>query len=173
MLEAKPCAALYHPYIHEAGERGPFIDAAARAQLVGLSTRTGYLDLVRSVYEGLGLAARDCYGAMGHVPEEVRVAGGAARSKALKAILASVLGAPVRESSRQEAGAAGAAMMAAVAVGIINMCANLAGALGSPIFGAMKDAGLSNGACLTFLAACLALGALFVALIPVRRAGST
>jgi MFS transporter, ACS family, tartrate transporter len=58
---------------------------------------------------------------------------------------------------------------AAVAVGLINMCANLAGALGSPIFGAMKDAGLSDGACLTFLAACLALGALFVAMIPVRK----
>ena len=55
---------------------------------------------------GLGLAARDCYAAMGHVPEEIRVAGGAARSKALRTILASVLGAPVRESSRQEAGAA-------------------------------------------------------------------
>lgn len=62
---------------------------------------------------------------------------------------------------------------AAVAVGVINMCANLAGALGSPIFGAMKDAGLSSAACLTFLAACLALGAVFVAMIPVRRAGST
>ena len=55
---------------------------------------------------------------MGHVPEEIRVAGGAARSKALKTILAAALGAPVRESSRQEAGAAGAAMMAAVAIGV-------------------------------------------------------
>jgi MFS transporter, ACS family, tartrate transporter len=62
---------------------------------------------------------------------------------------------------------------AAVAVGLINMCANLAGALGSPIFGAMKKAGMSNAACLTFLASCLALGAVFVAMIPVRRAGST
>ena len=55
---------------------------------------------------------------MGHVPEEIRLAGGAARSKALKTILAAALGAPVRDSSRQEAGAAGAAMMAAVAVGV-------------------------------------------------------
>ena len=118
VIEAKPAAALFHPYIHEAGERGPFVDVNARAQFTGLSTRTGFLDLVRAVYEGLAFAARDCYGAMGHVPDEIRVAGGAARSKALKTILAAALDAPVRESARQEAGAAGAAMMAAVAIGV-------------------------------------------------------
>ncbi|MFO1055971.1 MAG: FGGY-family carbohydrate kinase [Dongiaceae bacterium] len=117
VLEARPGAALYHPYIHEAGERGPFVDATARAQLTGLSARAGFLDLVRAVYEGLALAARDCYGAMGHVPSEIRVAGGAARSRAMKLLLASAMGVPVRESVREEAGAAGAAMMAAVAVG--------------------------------------------------------
>lgn len=135
VLAARPMAAIYHPYIHEAGERGPFIDAAARAQFVGLSTRTRFIDLVRSVYEGLGLAARDCYAAMGLVPEEVRVAGGGARSKALKTILASMLGAPVRESARQEAGAAGAAMMAAVAVGIFPDLAAATGRWVTPLLG--------------------------------------
>jgi erythritol kinase len=52
------------------------------------------------------------------VPEEIRLAGGASRSKAFKTILAAALATPVRDSSRQEAGAAGAAMMAAVAIGI-------------------------------------------------------
>ena len=119
VLEARPGAALYHPYIHEAGERGPFSDPNARAQITGLTPDVGYLDLVRSVYEGLCFAARDCYLATGAMPEEIRVAGGAARSRSLRTILASVLGAPVRESSREEAGAAGVAMMAAVAVGAI------------------------------------------------------
>ena len=117
VLEARPAAAIYHPYIHEAGERGPFVDVNARAQFIGLSMRTSFLDLVRAVYEGLAFAARDCYGAMGHVPEEIRLAGGASRSKSFKTILASALATPVRDSSRQEAGAAGAAMMAAVAIG--------------------------------------------------------
>lgn len=117
VLDAAPGAALYHPYIHEAGERGPFVASDARAMLTGLSTRAGLLDVVRSVYEGLAFAARDCYAAMGHVPDEIRIAGGAARSKAFKRIMASALGAPLRESSREEAGAAGAAMMAAVAIG--------------------------------------------------------
>ncbi|MEK0081597.1 FGGY family carbohydrate kinase [Benzoatithermus flavus] len=135
VLDAKPAATLYHPYIHEAGERGPFLDAAARASFTGLSTRVGFTDLVRSVYEGLAFAARDCYSAMGHVPEEVRVAGGAARSKALKTILASVLGAPLRESHRQEAGAAGAAMMAAVAVGVFPDMAAAASRWVTPLLG--------------------------------------
>jgi erythritol kinase len=117
VLDARAGAALFHPYIHEAGERGPFVDVAARAMFTGLSTRTGFIELVRSVYEGLALAARDCYQAMGHVPDEVRVAGGAARSRAFKTILASVLDVPIREIAREESGAAGCAMMAAVAIG--------------------------------------------------------
>ena len=48
VLDAKPAAALYHPYIHEAGERGPFVDVNARAQFTGLSMRTSFLDLVRA-----------------------------------------------------------------------------------------------------------------------------
>jgi erythritol kinase len=114
---ARPGAALFHPYIHEAGERGPFMNALARAQLSGLSSGTGFADLVRAVYEGLAFAARDCYAATGPLPAEIRLTGGAARSASFRAVLASVLGAPVRELLREEAGAAGAAMMAAVAIG--------------------------------------------------------
>ena len=44
VLDARPTAALYHPYIHEAGERGPFVDVNARAQFTGLSMRTSFLD---------------------------------------------------------------------------------------------------------------------------------
>lgn len=117
VLEAQAGAALYHPYIHEAGERGPFVEVAARAQFLGLSTKVGFLDLLRSVYEGLAFAARDCYAAIGEPPAEIRMAGGAARSTALKTIFASALEVPIREVSREEAGAAGAAMMAAVAIG--------------------------------------------------------
>ena len=46
---------LYQPYISEAGERGPFVDAYARAGFIGSRRRHGYADLVRAVFEGLGL----------------------------------------------------------------------------------------------------------------------
>ncbi len=105
---------LYHPYISAAGERGPFMDSNARAMFTGLEIGHGFGDLMRAVFEGICYAARDCYSAMGDIPQEIRVTGGAARSKALRIILASTLKANIRSVSREEAGAAGAAMMAAV-----------------------------------------------------------
>lgn len=112
-----PGALLYHPYISEAGERGPFVNARARAGFIGLSMQHGYADMVRAVVEGLAMAMRDCYAAMGDMPKELRLTGGAARSKALRSVLGSAIGADVRVSAREEAGAAGAAMMSAVAIG--------------------------------------------------------
>ncbi|MDB6176363.1 carbohydrate kinase [Paracoccus sp. Z330] len=117
LAQSRPGQIVYHPYISEAGERGPFINADARAGFIGLSANHGFPDLLRAVAEGLAMAMRDCYGAMGPLPSELRLTGGAARSGGLRAILAAALNAPVRVSSRDEAGAAGAAMMAAVAIG--------------------------------------------------------
>ena len=58
---------------------------------------------------------------------------------------------------------------AAVSVGLINMCANLAGLVGSPVIGEMKAAGWTDAACLLLLAGCFALGGVFVGLVRVRR----
>ena len=114
---AAPGALLYHPYISEAGERGPFVNANARASFIGLNATHRFPDLLRAVVEGLGMATRDCYSAMGDMPHELRLTGGAARSAALRQVLAATLNIPVRVSTRDEAGAAGCAMMAAVAIG--------------------------------------------------------
>lgn len=126
VLAARPGAALYHPYISTAGERGPFAEPDARASFTGLDQRAGFFDMARAVYEGIALSARDCYAAMGPVPPEIRLAGGAARSKAIRRILSATLNAPVRVADRAEPGAAGAAMIAAVQHGIypdIEACA--------------------------------------------------
>lgn len=117
LAASTPGALLYHPYISEAGERGPFVNAKARAGFIGLSTQHGFADMLRAVVEGLAMAMRDCYAAMGDLPVELRLTGGAARSKALRKVLGAATGANVRVSDRDEAGAAGAAMMAAVAIG--------------------------------------------------------
>ena len=121
--EAAPAPALYHPYIDRAGERGPFFDATARAQFFGLSNAIDLAGMMRSVYDGLALAGRDCFSAMGHgtVPpmDELRIAGGAARSRTIRQVFADVLGVTVRESTAEEAGAAGVAMMAGVATGAL------------------------------------------------------
>ena len=137
---------LYHPYISTAGERGPFLEPAARAMFTGLEVGMGYADLMRAVFEGLCLAARDCYAAMGGVPEEVRVTGGAARSSALRLMLASTLRAPVRTVLREEAGAAGAAMMAAVQQKVYPDMAACAADWVTPLLGeaVQPDAGLAT-----------------------------
>ncbi|MBB3987167.1 erythritol kinase [Sagittula marina] len=122
MGRSTPGALLYQPYVSEAGERGPMVNPNARAGFIGLAAHHRFADLMRGVVEGLGMAARDCYAAMntgsgGDMPSELRITGGAARSPALRAVLAACVEAPVRVSTREEAGAAGCAMMAAVAIG--------------------------------------------------------
>lgn len=118
VMAARPGAALYHPYISAAGERGPFTEPNARASFTGLDQTVDYFDMMRAVYDGLALAARDCYAAMGSMPGEVRVSGGAARSPALRRILSAALNLPVRTIEREESGAAGAVMIAAVQQGL-------------------------------------------------------
>lgn len=135
ILGARPGAALFHPYIHTAGERGPFVAPDARAQFTGLSHDQGFFDLARAIYEGLAFAARDCYAAMGHRPEEVRLTGGGARSPALRQILASTLDTPVRTCARDETGAAGAAMIAAVALGVFPDLASVCRTWVDPMLG--------------------------------------
>lgn len=54
---------------------------------------------------------------------------------------------------------------AAVSIGLINMCANLAGLLGSPIVGRLKASGFDDRVCLVFLASCYLLGGAIIALL--------
>lgn len=135
VAKAEPARLLYQPYISTAGERGPFTDASASAAFLGLSTQHGYGDLLRATYEGLSLAARDCYEAMGELPQEVRLTGGAARSEQIRHILSASLGANVRTSARAEAGAAGVAMMAAVCLGVYPNMADCAAQWVTPYLG--------------------------------------
>ena len=120
VASARPGAIVYHPFISTAGERGPFTDAFARAGLFGLDQNVRLMDLARGIYEGLCFAARDCYVAIGGAPAQIRVTGGGAKSRILRQILSSVLDRPVRTAAHEEAGAAGAAMIAAVQQGVFS-----------------------------------------------------
>jgi erythritol kinase len=136
---AAPGSSLYHPYILQAGERGPFMNADARAQFSGLSTSTSFAGLFRSIYEGLAFAARDCYGVMGNIPNEIRLTGGAARSSTMLQIFADILAAPARRVLREETGAAGAAMIAALSLGLYPDLAACAEAWVNPTLGALTE----------------------------------
>jgi erythritol kinase (D-erythritol 1-phosphate-forming) len=146
VLAREPAKLLFHPYISRAGERGPFMDTGARAMFNGLDTTADYHDMMRAVFEGLAFASRDCYAVMGPIPREIRVTGGAARSKALRVILASVLNADVRSVTREECGAAGTAMIAAVQQGVFPDMISCAKTWVDPHLGASTrpDPGLAN-----------------------------
>ncbi len=74
LASGRPGALLYHPYISDAGERGPFVNPNARADFIGLTSESRFPDLLLAVVEGLGMAARDCYAAMGGaMPAELRL----------------------------------------------------------------------------------------------------
>ena len=61
---------------------------------------------------------------------------------------------------------------AAAAIGAINMCGNMAGALGSPIVAEFKEAGWGDQATVAFVAVCFVLGAAFVGMVRVSRPGA-
>lgn len=109
---------LYHPYLDPAGERAPFISAAARAQFSGLSAYHTRATLLRAVYEGVVLSVLDCYETMGAPVTALRLAGGGARSSLWAQMLADALAAPVLVAEGAEYGARGAVINAAVAIGL-------------------------------------------------------
>jgi MFS transporter, ACS family, tartrate transporter len=58
---------------------------------------------------------------------------------------------------------------AAVSIGFINICANVAGLIGSPVVGTMKTAGANDQNCLLFLACCYVAGGVIIATLHVPR----
>ena len=149
---------LYHPYIFESGERGPFVNPQARAQFLGLTAQANLYDLMRAVYDSLGLAARDCYEGLGHRPDEVRVGGGAMRSQTIQTIVASALEVPLQLVEQEEAGAAGAAMVACLSLGHDTDVAAVCQRWVTPKFGTRVEPNPE-------------LSALYNKLLPVYRAG--
>jgi len=136
---ARPGALLFHPFISTAGERGPFTNAAARAAWIGIDQTMGLAELARAVFESLGFAAQDCFAAMGGAPAALRATGGAAKSPLMRSILAACLDRPVGTVAQAEAGAAGAAMIAAVATGIFPNMQDCAARWVAPLLGCVEQ----------------------------------
>ena len=61
------------------------------------------------------------------------------------------------------------ASAAAVSIGFINMCANLAGWLGNYQMGWLRSHGYSDSSCLLFLAGCYLVGAILVGLVKIPK----
>jgi sugar (pentulose or hexulose) kinase len=106
------------PFFAPAGERAPFVDPAAKGQLLGVSLESTRADVVRAVCEGIAYTVRHCLESAGlGAQAQVFLSGGGVRSTEWQQILANVLQRPLALARQPEVGARGVAMAALIAAG--------------------------------------------------------
>ena len=107
------------PYL--TGERTPHPDPLARGAFIGLTTRHTRGHLTHAVLEGVAFGLKDSFTLIDNVglPQqyEVRISGGGAKSPVWQQIIADIFGAPLVNVNTPEAGAFGAALLAATGTG--------------------------------------------------------
>lgn len=108
-----------------AGSRSPYYNPAARGTFLGLQLEHTRAQLARAVMEGVAYELRDCFEvhrellqAQGQRIEQVRISGGIIRNPLWLQILADTLGQSLHVPRAAELGALGAAVNAAVGIGI-------------------------------------------------------
>lgn len=107
---------IYHPYIGAAGERAPFTNVNAKASFFGINPNTTRSDLIKSVYEGMIYAIKDCL-LKASDDGEIFISGGGSKSTILPQLIADATGLVVNKSKGSEFGAKGAAIMVLIALG--------------------------------------------------------
>lgn len=109
----------YLPYL--IGERTPHLDPDCRGAFIGLSAMHTRSHLIRAVMEGVAYSLKDCQEIlveMGVAVDDMTVTGGGGRSSLWRQMLADLYECPVKTITSQEGPALGAAILAAVGVGI-------------------------------------------------------
>lgn len=103
------------------GERFPIKDPKARGLLFGLTMTHGKAHIIKSILESIIFTLRwiiESIQEHGAKIEEVRVGGGGARSSVWRQIQSDILGKQVVHTKVEESSALGAAMLAAIGLGI-------------------------------------------------------
>ena len=110
---------LFAPYL--TGERTPYADPCARGGWIGLTARHDRRHLVRAVIEGVTFGLRDSLElvrGLGVAVEQIRASGGGARSAFWRQVQADVFNTEIVTVNEAEGAAYGAAILAAVGVGV-------------------------------------------------------
>jgi xylulokinase len=120
-----------------AGERTPSMDEGARAMFFGLTLAHTAGDVLFAAREGVCFALRACVDVLrelGILDDAIAVTGGLSADAGFLALLANVLGRPLRAAAHREGSAYGAALLAAHMVGALPLPAGplLAGAVVHP-----------------------------------------
>ncbi|MCY2924633.1 MAG: FGGY-family carbohydrate kinase, partial [Planctomycetota bacterium] len=113
------CEGLFFlPYL--TGERTPHADPKARACWIGIHSRTGRNELIRSVMEGATFAMNDVVSVLrgrGLTIRQIRLSGGGARSPFWRQLQADIYGTTCTTINAAEGPAYGVAILAAVGTG--------------------------------------------------------
>lgn len=104
------------PFLSSSGERAPFVDASARAQLTGLTLQHSRADVLRALCESIAYAARHCFEAAG-LTGKLYACGGGVRSPEWTRMFADVLGRDIVLPADPGVGTRGAALVGAHALG--------------------------------------------------------
>jgi xylulokinase len=122
--QAPPGASglVFLPYL--SGERTPLMDPQARGIFLGLALGHGRAELVRAVLEGVALSCYAAYQVLieaGGKPERLILAGGGARSRLWRQIVADVFALPVVRLETAGQSAAGAALLTGAGCGLFSL----------------------------------------------------
>jgi xylulokinase len=112
---------VFLPYL--LGERTPYSDPYARGTFVGLSMVHSRAHMTRAILEGVSFGLRDSLEIIReqNIPTQiVRVSGGGAKSLLWRQMLADIFGLRVEVVNSVDGPAFGAAILAAVGVGVFN-----------------------------------------------------
>ncbi len=117
---------IFTPWLH--GNRCPFEDPNAKGMFFNIGIETGKRDMIHSVIEGVCFHLRwmlESEDKKINTSENIRFVGGGALSSVTCQILSDVLGRKIETvHNAQNVGAVGAAIVAAVGIGIINKLEN-------------------------------------------------
>ncbi len=118
-MKDEPTGILVLP--HFAGAATPYMDMGAKGAVIGLTVEHTTADLYRAMMEGVVyemMLNMEYLEKAGICPKKLRAAGGGASSEVWMQMKADVLDIPVTSLGSAEAGAAGCAMMAGIAIGV-------------------------------------------------------
>ena len=118
-MKDEPTGILVLP--HFAGAATPYMDMGAKGAVIGLTVEHTTSDLYRAMMEGVVyemMLNMEYLQKAGIQPEKLRATGGGASSEVWMQMKADMLNIPITSLGSAEAGAAGCAMMAGIAVGV-------------------------------------------------------
>lgn len=106
---------------HFAGAATPYMDVGAKGAILGLTVEHTTADLYRAMMEGVVyemMINMEHLAQAGICPKHLRATGGGASSKVWMQMKADMLNVPMTSLGSAEAGSAGCAMMAGIAIGV-------------------------------------------------------